>query len=375
MGGSFWEEAWSVKQTKDGGFIIAGRANSIDGDVTGNHGSLDYWVVKLNNIGGLEWQRSLGGSGFDLGYSVSQTEDGGYIVVGESDSQDGDISTPLGTSDYWVVKLNFDGKIEWEKSLGGTNYDRGNDIQQTREGGYIVFGLSSSINGDITGNHGSDDCWAVKLSSNGTLEWQKALGGSSDDLGQSIRQTLDGGYILAGSTFSNNGDVVNNDGGLDLWVVKLNEQGMLEWQKTMGGTNTEIGTSIQQCSDGGYITVAETRSNDGDVSGGQGQTDFWIVKLAPESSPTATPTSLPLEIYPNPATHTISLQVPQDHTTGAGETPLSIRITDLLGKEISQQTLQPGKSLDIAALPNGMYLLMATDALGKVFSGKFMKQD
>jgi len=158
-------------------------------------------------------------------------------------------------------------------------------------------------------------------------------------------------------------------------VVKLNEQGILEWQKTMGGTNAEIGYSIQQCNDGGYITVAETRSNDGDVSGGQGQTDFWIVKLAPESSPTTTPTSPPLEIYPNPATHTISLLAPQDQATGSGETPLSIRINDLLGQEISQQTLQPGEALDIAALPNGMYILTATDALGKVYSGRFMKQE
>jgi hypothetical protein len=370
LGGSFWEEAWSVKQTKDGGFIIAGRANSIDGDVTGNHGSLDYWVVKLNNIGGLEWQRSLGGSGLDLGYSVSQTEDGGYIVVGESDSQDGDINTPYGSPDYWVVKLNFDGKIEWEKSLGGTNDDRGNDIQQTRDGGYIVFGQSSSINGDITGTHGDYDCWAVKLSSNGTLEWQKALGGSSLDFGQSIRQTLDDGYILAGITASNNGDVVNNDGGLDMWVVKLNEQGILEWQKTMGGTNAEIGYSIQQCSDGGYITVAETRSNDGDVSGGQGQTDFWIVKLSPESSPTTTPTSLPLEIYPNPATHSISLQLPNETEA---EPTLSIQITDLLGRTLSQQTLPAGNPIDIAALPNGLYLLTATTSSNKVFSGRFTK--
>ena len=147
----------------------------------------------------------------------------------------------------------------------------------------------------------------------------------------------------------------------------------LSRSKTLGGTEAEFPGNIQKTMDGGYVIAGSAESDDGDVSGNHGNSDFWIVKLSPESSPTSTPTSLPLELYPNPATHTISLQVPQDHATGTVELPLSIRITDLLGKEISQQTLQPGKAVDIAALPNGMYILTATDALGKVYSGRFMK--
>ena len=378
LGGSYWEEAWSVKQTTDDGFILIGRANSIDGDVTGNNGSLDYWVVKLNSSGNLEWQKSLGGSGFDRGYAVSQTDDGGYIVVGESDSQDGDINTPLGSSDYWVVKLNFEGKIEWEKSLGGTNLDRGNDIQQTRDGGFIVFGQSGSTNGDVTENHGVYDCWAVKLSPNGTIEWQKALGGSSYEFGQSIKQTLDGGFILLGFTTSNDGDVVNNDGGADMWVVKLTEDGVLEWQKTLGGTSAERGFSIQQSIDGGYIVAGDTGSNDGDVSENHGQNDFWIVKLSPESTSTSDLSAQHLQIYPNPAQNTISIlsaEVLTKKENSTGVQSLSIQITDLLGRVLSHQTISLDQSIDLSALPSGLYLLSAITPDGAMLSGKFCKQD
>jgi hypothetical protein len=376
LGGSSRDEASSIQLTNDGGYILAGSSSSTDGDVSGNHGSLDYWVVKLNHSGSIEWQKSLGGSSFDFGYSVAPTNDGGYIVAGESQSNDGDVSGNQIGLDVWVIKLNFEGKIEWQKELGGSGLDRANDIHQTREGGFVVFGQTSSNDGDVSGNHGNGyDFWVVKLNNSGAIEWQKALGGSGEDYGQSICQTTDGGFVATGYVNSINGDVTNNHGSTDLWVVKLTEGGELQWQKAFGGTLQETGFALQQTNDGGYIISGYAWSNNGDVSGVKGKADFWVVKLSPESSPTTTPTALPLEIYPNPATHTISLQVPRDQATAAGETPLYIRITDLLGQEISQQTLLPGKSLDIAALPNGMYALTATDALGKVFSGRFVKQD
>ena len=368
LGGSGWEEAWSIEQTEDGGYIVAGRSSSNDGDVTGHHGYLDYWVVKLSTEGGIEWQKSLGGSGLDLGYSVSQTVDGGYIVTGESDSQDGDITDNHGSSDYWVVKLNFEGKVEWEKSLGGGGLDRGNDIHQTREGGYIVFGQVRSTNGDVTGNHGGYDCWAVKLNETGTIEWQKALGGSNEDYGQSIQQTFEGGYVLAGFTSSNNGDVMGNHGETDAWLLKLTEDGEIQWQRTLGGTAPERAVSIKETNDKGYIMSGEAWSNDGDVSGVHGKTDFWVVKLSRLSSPTTTPQTLPLEIFPNPATNTLSLKLLTKEPT------LTLSITDLLGRELSRQTITNGGNANISALPNGLYLITATTDSGKVYSGRFRKQ-
>ena len=369
LGGSGWEEAWDVQQTNDGGYILVGRTGSTDGDVTGFHGYLDYWVVKLNNIGTIEWQKALGGTSEDLGYSVEQTSDGGYIVAGESRSQDGDIIGNNGGTDYWVLKLNFEGKIEWQKPLGGTSYERANDIHQTRDGGYIVFGESSSNNGDVTGHHGFGDCWAVKLDPSGNIEWQKTLGGSNKEYGRSIYQTRDDGFVLTGTTQSNNGDVLENDGGQDLWAVKLNENGALQWQKTFGGVQAEVGNSVQQTSDGGYILAGQAKSTDGDVSGNHGSDDFWIVKLSPESTPTSAPQSQPLTISPNPATQSITLNIPTETST------LKVRITDLLGRELKQQSVLNNGNLDISTLPNGLYLVTASAPSGQVYAGKLQKKN
>ena len=433
LGGSNIEVGHSIQQTKDGGYIVAGFTLSNDGDVSGNKGLVDCWVVKLNNTGVIQWQKTFGGSKEDRTHFIQQTQEGGYILAGYTNSSDWDVSSNHGLTDFWVVKLTTTGIIEWEKALGGTGVDEAYSITQTTDGGFLVTGTTRSNNGDVSGNNGNQDFWTVKLTNSGTIEWQKALGGSGADDGRLGYQTNDGGYliagtqgsgdgqisesqgktdywvvklnhtgdilwekslggsdedglnamqatndggcILAGFTQSKDGDVMNNDVIADIWVVSLDSVGGIKWSKTFGGTEAEFAGNIQKTMDGGYVIAGSAESNDGDVSGNHGSSDFWIVKLSPESSLTTTPTALPLDIYPNPATHTISLQAPRDHATGAGETPLSIRITDLLGQEISQQILLPGKALDIAALPNGMYILTAIDALGKVFSGRFMKQE
>ena len=372
LGGSGWEEAWDVQQTIDGGYIVAGLSGSIDGDVTVNHGSLDYWIVKLSSAGNIEWQKSLGGSLLDIAYSINQTNDGGYIVAGESNSPDGDVTNIHGNFDYWVVKLNFEGKIEWQKTLGGTNLDRANEVQQTKEGGYIVLGQARSNNGDVTGGHGGYDYWIVKLTNTGEFEWQRSLGGSGEDYGRHVQQTKDDGYIITGQTQSNNGDVLGNDGGADIWVVKLMNGGEIQWQKSLGGSQAEIGFFIQQTNDEGFILSGSAWSNNGDVSGVQGKTDFWIVKLSPESSPTTALQFSPLQIFPNPAQQSISLQIPTQ------ETSANVIISDLLGRECSRQTISipelSAESLTITALYPGFYLVTATTSAGKVFSGKFRKE-
>ncbi|MFN0174380.1 MAG: T9SS type A sorting domain-containing protein [Saprospiraceae bacterium] len=371
LGGSGWDEAWSVRQTTDGGYIVAGRTTSNDGDVTGNHGAFDFWIVKLDEIGNLQWQKTLGGSMVDIGYAVRQTIDGGYIVTGESDSNDGDASGLNGSGDFWVVKLNAVGTLEWQKMLGSTSHDRPNDIYPTNDGGYIVVGIASWNDGDVTGNHGGFDIWAVKLNAIGEIEWQKSLGGSKEDYAQSVQQTTDGGFIIAGSTSSLDGDVLGNDGGVDFWIVKLTPDGELQWQKTVGGTQADRALSIHQSSDGGYIVAGYTQSNNsGDVSGFHGVQDYWVVKFSPESVGTKDflSQSSNLEIYPNPASHNITLRLASEEPT------ITVTITDLLGRQLSRQTIPNGGSPDISALPNGLYLVTATTPSGKVFAGKFRKQ-
>ena len=279
LGGTNNERANHVKQTTDGGYIIAGESYSNDGDVSGNNGLQDAWIVKLTNIGGISWQKSLGGTGDDRVTSIEQTTDGGYIVAGESDSNNGDVSGNHGFRDYWIIKLTSSGNISWQNSLGGSSYDHGYSIQQTTDGGYIVTGNSSSNDGDVTGNHGNIDGWVVKLTSTGNITWQKSLGGTSADYLTRILQTSDGGYIVLGSSMSNDGDVTGNNGGIDYWVVKLTSIGNITWEKSLGGSSSEFASSIEQTTDGGYILAGSSYSNDGDVTGNQGNSDAWIVKL------------------------------------------------------------------------------------------------
>jgi len=281
LGGSRGDDAYSIQQTSDGEFIVAGYSASNDGDVSGNHAAGDYWVVKLNSSGRIVWQKCLGGNDYDWAESIQQTSDDGFIVAGETSSNDDDVSGYHGGGDYWVVKLDSSGNIVWQKCLGGRGDDWAYSIQQTSDGGFIVAGYTLSNDGDVSGNHGGDDFWVVKLDSSGNIVWQKCLGGSDDDGAKSIQQTSDGGFIVAGYTWSNDGDVSGNHGWCDYWVVKLNSAGRIVWQKCLGGSRGDVAYSIQQTSDGGFIVAGVSSSNDGDVSGNHGGSDFWVVKLNP----------------------------------------------------------------------------------------------
>ncbi|QWT85255.1 T9SS type A sorting domain-containing protein [Chryseobacterium sp. PCH239] len=277
LGGTHGESANAVQQTSDGGYIVAGNSMSNDGDVTGNHGGGDYWIVKLNPAGGIQWQKTLGGSNVDDAQSIRQTTDGGYIIAGSSNSGDGDISGNHGNYDYWIVKLDSNGNMQWQKSLGGSSMDMAQSIQQTSEGGYIVAGSSSSNDGDVSGNHGGGDYWIVKLDINGNIQWQKSLGGSSSEQVNSVQQTFDGGYIIAGTTVSTDGDITVSYGNNDFWVVKLDSGGNMQWQKTLGNIGDNIGYYAQQTFDGGYIAVG-TSFNSSNLE--SGLPDYWVIKLS-----------------------------------------------------------------------------------------------
>ncbi|HRI20070.1 MAG TPA: T9SS type A sorting domain-containing protein [Panacibacter sp.] len=280
-GGSSFDNAFSIQQTSDGGYIVAGSSASHDSDVVSNHGSWDVWILKLDPAGNIEWKKSLGGSGVDEAASVQQTADGGYIVAGSTSSYDGDVTGNHATDKYdcWIIKLSGTGDIEWQKNFGGNGDDEASDVQQTTDGGYIVAGHAYSIDGDVTGNHGESDYWVLKLSSNGNIEWQKTLGGSGYDWGYSIRQTVDGGYIVAGGSASSDGDLTGIHGNFDYWLVKLGSAGDIEWQKSFGGNGADIANCIRQTADLGYIVAGKSYSTNGDVTGNHGDWDYWIVKL------------------------------------------------------------------------------------------------
>ncbi|MCD6267993.1 MAG: hypothetical protein J7J14_06245 [Thermotogaceae bacterium] len=223
-GGSDDEECHSVCQTTDGGYVIAGYAYSYDGNVSGNHGEKDFWIVKLDEKGNIVWQRCLRGSMDDEAYDVIQIDDGGYLVVGMTFSNDGDVIGKHGGPDFgdaWVVKLSEEGKILWQRCLGGMSNDVVYSVVQTGDDIYVTVGGTSSSNGDVKGNHGYHDWWVILLDKDGNVLWQKYLGGSDDEEAFYVQKTRDKGFVMVGYTYSHDGDVTGNHGGEDFWIVKF----------------------------------------------------------------------------------------------------------------------------------------------------------
>ncbi len=307
FGGSKGDMPGFIAAISTGEHIVVGTTFSNDGDVTMNHGENDAWIVRLDDDGNILWQKTLGGSRSDMANSAAVTPDGGYIMVGRTNSVDGDVSgwhegyNEFGPNhDFWIVKLDNEGNVEWQKTLGGSGDDVANSVVVTPDGGYIVAGETNSNDGDVIGNHGGweRDFWVVKLDNEGNIEWQRVLGRSGDDRAESVAILPDGRCVVAGYTDSNDGDVKGWHEGYDVafhpysdfWVIKLNSKGKIEWQKTLGGSDMDYAYSIAATTDGGYIVVGGTYSNDGDVSklheksgySVQRGSDFWIVKLDSE---------------------------------------------------------------------------------------------
>ena len=280
LGGTGTEGANDVIQTSDGGFVIAGSTSSTDGDVTGLHGSIgDAWLIKLDGDGSIIWQRCYGGTGLEIANQVKELAGGGYVFVGEEASTDGDVSGDQGGVDCWLVHVDAYGEPLFSASLGGTGVDKAYTIDLCSDGGFIIGGTTWSDDGQVTGYHGQMDMWLMRVSSAGDLLWQRCLGGTSQDWLQSVRQRETGDFILAGYTYSDDGDISGNHGDWDFWVSVVNEVGEMTWQRCLGGSDREWAHSVELADDGGAVITGFTRSNDGQVSGNHGSDDAWVVKL------------------------------------------------------------------------------------------------
>jgi hypothetical protein len=330
MGGTMYDGAWKAVATADGGFAIAAYTQSKNtGDVGANHGNTDWWIIKLKSNGDTAWTKLVGGVYNDYANSIAATPDGGFVVVGDtytsSSSMDedvmvvkfnsdgdiawqktyggssmddasavtvypngtmmiaatttsnnnGDVGATHGNWDYWIIKLNANGDKAWGKAYGGNLYDTPFALANTADGGAIITGSSfSSQNGDVTGaNHGDEDVWVVKVNANGDMEWNTLLGGTRSDVASAVKVTPDGGYLIAGDSDSKDGDVGPTQGSYDLWVLKLNTSGKILWSKTFGGTGIDEESALLLNTDGSFYVTGDTESS------GHGQADGWLLKL------------------------------------------------------------------------------------------------
>ena len=243
FGGSDDDYAYSVQQTTDGGYIIAGATQSYGA------GLWDAYLVKTDASGNMEWEQTFGGSNHDIAKSVQQTTDGGYIVAGTTNSYG------AGASDFYLVKTDASGNMEWEQTFGGSSYERAYSVQQTTDGGYIMLGETQSYDA------GACNFYLVKADALGNMEWQQTFGGSDDDYAKSVQQTTDGGYIMTGFTISY--AAVN----ADFYLVKADALGNMEWEQTFGENNDNLAYSVQQTTDGGYIVGGQTANYSADWYG------------------------------------------------------------------------------------------------------------
>ena len=236
-------EGYSVQQTSDGGFVVTGYTAS------SGAGFADVWLIKTDAAGNKVWDKTFGGAGDDYGNSVRQTTDGGYIIAGIT-----------GTYDVWLIKTDSLGNRVWDRTFGGADYDWGGSVRQTSDGGYVISGYTKSYGA------GGEDVWLIKTDASGNVVWDTTFGGSGDDEGNSVQQTSDGGYIIAGWTDS------YGVGESDVWLIKTDASGNKVWDRTFGGPGFDGGQSVQQASDGGYVITGYTQSY------GAGSSDVWLVR-------------------------------------------------------------------------------------------------
>lgn len=361
----------SIRQTSDGGYVASGQKI-----VGGDFGLYYYYVIKLNNSGEIEWDKFYGGGDGTLyigmlvgesANSIQQTSDGGFIIAGESgpndlnsDSWHEGYSDNRYVADYWVIKLDALGEIEWQKCYGGSGRDFAKEIIQTNDGGYIVAGTSWSNDGDITSSKGNNDFWIVKLDNNGAIEWQKSYGGIGYEEANTIKQTVDGGYIIGGSTSGSGytGDVDCNLGSQDSWILKINESGEIEWQKCLGNNLEQEAYSVYQTSDNGYIIA--TKSN---FYSGYSGYNYWIFKLFSEQmSNDETSNINDFILYPNPANNILNF---------------SSKLKDIKVYNINGELVLIDNNVSKITTQNlssGTYILTASKVNGDKIYTKFIKR-
>jgi hypothetical protein len=272
-------------QTSDNGFLLTGVLDVTASNGQGNsksasikHAGGDFWALKLDNLGNLEWSKYFGGSFTDIPLGIAETINKDFIIIGSSDSNDFNIKNNKGSYDFWVIRISALGNLVWEKSFGGTEIDEARGIVATNDGNFIIVGDTRSDDKDVSKNNGAADVWLIKISIDGNLIWEKSIGATAFDVARSISKTQDNGFVIAGSSrsldngFSNNGQ---NDG----LILKVDANAKLLWQKTIGGSEIDFFYDVIELTNNTFIAVGDSSSSNQDIADNKGFTDALIVKI------------------------------------------------------------------------------------------------
>ena len=381
IGGSGQEKLQSIALTADGGYILGGSSDSdkaladekgledTNGKKEESRGNLDYWAVKLDKDGKMQWQKTIGGAYADELKSIAQTTDGGYILGGYSNSPASGEKTAdnIGTGDYWIVKLDKSGVIEWQKTIGGDQDDNLTALIQTKDGGYIAGGNSNSeaTNSKSKGNASGTDFWVVKLDTAGAIAWQETYNYGKTDVLTSIVENGDGSYLIAGYAQREEGRIEDRgkkiedregksdrEGINDYIVLKINAKGEEIWTQTAGSKGDEVLKKLIEARDGGYILAGTSNGAPSkDKKSAKGGSDFWVVKLKDKSKPEKE--KVTVEAVPNPVTTFTNAIVNYEYTYGTAT------LYDLNGRQLQQQKINGERTVpfDLSNLPRGVYVI------------------
>ncbi|WP_339889054.1 hypothetical protein [uncultured Flavobacterium sp.] len=285
-GGSEDDLGYSVIENTDGTLVVAGYSKSSDGEVPSNLGMHDFFIFKTDSQGNLIWAKSHGFMSHDHAHKIINTSDGGYFVVGYVDyagigKNNNSKGVLHGVGEFYGQKLDANGNKLWDKYFGGTQNDRVFDVVEANDGGFVMVGYSESSDFDANDNHGSYDYWAVKVNSVGELVWKKSYGGSELDQAYGIVKNINNTYLITGTSNSLDGDISSNKGANDVWIISIDDYGRLLWNKSFGGTGFDTSNSIRMISNGNFLISGHTRSVDGDITENKGENDFWAFTISP----------------------------------------------------------------------------------------------
>ncbi len=322
-GGGDWDEGSSVALTADGGYIITGTTRSF------GPGWFDVYLIKTDASGDTMWTRAYGGPDADKGQSVAQTADGGYVIAGYTEC------FGAGGYDAWLIKTDASGDTIWTHTYGEMCHDFGYSVALTADSGYVVAGHTQ------TSGQGRVGFWLIKTDASGDTIWTRTYGGPDDEGAQSVAQTADGGYVIAGYTWS------FGAGDRDVWVVKTDASGDTVWTRTYGGTDGDYGRSVAQTADGGYVITGNT------ASFGAGGIDVYLIKTDANGSPAVAEPEPPVAYKPIGATLVRGMLEISSQLT-AGSLRPGIELYDADGRRVA--VLHPGEN-DVRHLSPGVYFI------------------